>query len=108
MGVQRINAPSAREKLYVEVPCLLPHRALCGQRKWRHEGGDPDNSMRCVALVRAEAKSSCWLYLSPTRALSARDAAVGLLRQRNTVVVNSKQECEMLHIIVLMEKFCVC
>ena len=35
-------------------------------------------------------------------------AAVGLLRQRNTVVVNSKQECEMLHIIVLMEKFCVC
>lgn len=68
MGVQRINAPSAREKLYVQVPCLLPHRALCGQRKWRHEGGDPDNSMRCVALVRAEAKSSCWLYLSPTRA----------------------------------------
>ena len=68
MCIQRINAQSASDKLYVVVPCLLPHSALCGHRKWRHEGGDPDNSIRCVALVRAEAKSSCWLYLSPTRA----------------------------------------
>ena len=30
-------------------------------------------------------------------------AAVGLLRQRNTVVVNWKQECDMFQIIVLTE-----